>query len=57
MPGLIVVDQIAISVTGYVDLVAVDSDGNITLVECKLASNQEIRRSVIGQIFAYAAGL
>jgi len=42
---------------GYADLVAVDADGVITIVECKLRANPEIRRSVVGQLLAYAAGL
>jgi hypothetical protein len=36
---------------------SVDRDGGITIVECKLAANAEIRRWVIGQAFSYAAGL
>jgi hypothetical protein len=44
--------------TGHsIDIVGVDSEGNITLVECKLASNREIRREVVGQILAYASYL
>jgi hypothetical protein len=35
----------------------VDADGVITIVECKLRANPEIRRSVVGQLLAYAAGL
>ena len=42
---------------GLVDVVAVDHEGSITLVECKLRSNPEIRRQVVGQVLAYAAGL
>jgi hypothetical protein len=42
---------------GYADLVVVDADGVITIVECKLRANPETRRSVVGQLFAYAAGL
>ena len=42
---------------GYVDLVGITSDGDITLIECKLKANPEIRRHVIGQILAYAATL
>jgi hypothetical protein len=42
---------------GAADLVVVDPAGEISIVECKLASNAEIRRKVIGQVFAYAAGL
>jgi hypothetical protein len=42
---------------GITDLLGVDSDGNIYLVECKLASNPEIRRKVLGQVLEYAAFL
>ncbi len=42
---------------GYVDVVGVGADGAITLAECKLKANPEIRRHVIGQILAYASGL
>lgn len=55
--GMVVVDELSVPLIGFVDLTAVDSSGSITLVECKLGSNPEIRRSVVGQIFAYAAGL
>jgi hypothetical protein len=44
-------------VDGYVDLVGVDPGGNITIVECKLRANPETRRTIVGQIFAYASGL
>ncbi|MFD7160942.1 hypothetical protein ACFV9C_40605 [Kribbella sp. NPDC059898] len=49
--------QFAIAGVGVVDLVCTDEFGTITLIECKLARNAEIRRAVIGQIFAYASGL
>jgi hypothetical protein len=52
-----VVRELTVPQVGSVDLVAVGAAGQITLVECKLAANPEIRRSVIGQVFAYAAGL
>jgi hypothetical protein len=42
---------------GYVDVVGVAPDGAITLVECKLRANSEIRRHVVGQVLAYAATL
>lgn len=41
--------------SGYVDIVGISPDGDITLVECKLRANPEIRRHVIGQMMAYAA--
>jgi hypothetical protein len=40
-----------------IDLVAVDSTGAITLVECKLRDNPDFHRDVIGQAFGYAAHL
>jgi hypothetical protein len=42
---------------GRVDVVGVDASGGITIVECKLAANPEIRREVAGQVLAYAGGL
>jgi hypothetical protein len=43
--------------SGSTDLMGVDADGNILIVETKLARNQEIRRKVIGQILEYGASL
>jgi hypothetical protein len=43
--------------SGRTDLVGVDETGSIYIVECKLATNDEIRRKVIGQVFEYAAYL
>ena len=40
-----------------IDVVVVETDGEITLVECKLSTNREIRRQVVGQILEYAAGV
>lgn len=42
---------------GLADIVVVDSMGELTLVECKLASNPQIRREVVGQMFDYASRL
>jgi hypothetical protein len=42
---------------GPADVVIVDTDGSITVVECKLASNADIRRTIIGQVLDYAARL
>ena len=42
---------------GPADIVVVDSTGELTLVECKLASNPQIRREVVGQMFDYASRL
>src|SRR4051794_20567860 len=42
---------------GSVDIVGVAANGAITVVECKLRANPEIRREVVGQVLAYAGGL
>lgn len=55
--GAAVVREMAVPGIGAVDLVAVSGSGEVTLVECKLAKNAEIRRAVVGQILAYASGL
>ena len=34
---------------GYVDLVAFSTQGDMAIIECKLADNPEIKRRVIGQ--------
>lgn len=52
-----VVDEFWIPGVGSVDLLGVGLDGSITLVECKLRKNPEIRREVVGQVLAYAGGL
>ena len=60
LPGensLAVVDEFWISGIGSADLVAVSAAGEITVVECKLKANPEIRREVVGQTLAYAGGL
>jgi hypothetical protein len=45
------------TVAGPIDVCAVDTDGQITVVECKLSSNSERRRMVIGQVIDYASAL
>jgi hypothetical protein len=55
--GAAAVRELTIPGVGSVDLVCVDGEGTVTLVECKLKSNRQIRREVIGQIIAYASGL
>jgi hypothetical protein len=42
---------------GPADVVVLDSEGALTLVECKLAGNPQVRREVIGQILDYASRL
>jgi hypothetical protein len=43
--------------TGYIDILGFTADGNIAIVECKLATNTEIKRKVIGQVLDYGATL
>ena len=42
---------------GPADVCIVGPDGSITVVECKLASNSERRRMVIGQVIDYASAI
>src|SRR4051794_19296494 len=55
--AMAIVRRLQISAATEADLVGVDPSGRITLVECKLRRNREIRREVVGQVFAYAAAL
>lgn len=55
--GAAAVRELHVPGIGYIDLAVVDSDGVVTLVECKLQSNADIHRTVVGQVLAYAAGL
>lgn len=45
------------SAAGPADVVVVDTDGALTLVDCKLATNPQIRREIVGQMFDYASRL
>jgi len=42
---------------GSIDLVGFTAKGDIAVIECKLAANEEIKRKVIGQVFEYGAGI
>ncbi len=60
VPGVtqeaLAVDELPTS-GGPADVCIVDVDGAVTVVECKLASNSERRRMVIGQVIDYAAAI
>ena len=62
LPGLdasrpvVLVHEFPVSTEG-VDLVGVSPTGALTVVEVKLHYNQEMKRTIVGQLFAYAAGL
>ena len=49
--------EVPVRRTGGADVIVVDAGGQIAIVECKKASNDESRREVIGQVFEYAAML
>jgi len=42
---------------GPIDVCVVSRDGSVTVVECKLASNSERRRMVVGQVIDYASAI
>jgi hypothetical protein len=56
-PLILCVKELGLPGSGSTDLVGLDSEGAITIVECKLASNPEAKRKVIGQVLEYAAFL
>lgn len=45
------------TIAGPIDVCAVGRDGSLTVVECKLSSNSEKRRMVLGQVLDYASGI
>lgn len=45
------------STVGPADVLILDSEGSITVVECKLRANAEVRRTVVGQVLDYASRL
>lgn len=51
------VREFGISGVGSIDILAFSPAGDIAIVECKLATNAEIKRKVIGQIMEYASHL
>jgi hypothetical protein len=55
--GAAVATQVNLGNSGFADVIVVEASGEITLVECKLKANPEIRRQVVGQALAYAASL
>ena len=57
---VVMVDEFPVSIGetyGFVDLVGVSAAGSITIVECKLEKNPDIKRRLVGQLIEYAAGL
>lgn len=42
---------------GPIDLIVLNDEGEITIVECKLGSNAEARRKIVGQVLDYASSI
>ena len=42
---------------GYIDIMGFSAEGEIAVIECKLANNPEIKRKAIGQVLEYGAAL
>jgi hypothetical protein len=51
-----VVREFSVSI-GSIDLLAFSEDGDIAIIECKLADNPEVKRKVIGQVLEYGAAI
>jgi len=56
-PFICAIKEFGLPGSGATDLLAFNDIGNIAIVECKLATNPEIKRKVIGQILEYASYL
>lgn len=56
-PLVFAVSEFGLPHAGFTDVLAFSSQGDVAIIECKLAANQEIKRKVIGQILEYAAYL
>lgn len=56
-PLVVAIGEIGLPGSGSTDAIAVTADGDIAMIECKLAANPESKRKVIGQILEYAAYL
>jgi hypothetical protein len=54
---VVAVSEVGLPGSGNTDLICFSSAGDIAVIECKLATNTEIKRKVIGQILEYGAYL
>jgi len=54
---ILVLREVGLPGSGSIDLLGIDNNGNIYIIETKLASNSEVKREVIGQVLEYAAFL
>jgi hypothetical protein len=53
----VIVREVVMPDGGRLDILSVDEDGVISLCECKLATNTDVRRKVVGQILEYGGSL
>lgn len=56
-PLVAAVREMGLPGSGNTDVMAFSASGDIVVVECKLAANQEIKRKVIAQVLEYGAYL
>jgi len=56
-PPVVAVPEFGLPGSGYTDILSFSKNGDIAIIECKLAANSESKRKVIGQIIEYAAYL
>lgn len=56
-PLVVAVKEFGLPGSGNTDLLAFSAQGDIAIIECKLATNPESKRKVIGQVLEYAAYL
>jgi hypothetical protein len=56
-PLVVAVGEFGLPGSGSTDMLAFTADGDVAVIECKLAGNPESKRKVIGQILEYAAFL
>ena len=56
-PLVVAISEFGLPGSGATDVISFSAEGDIALVECKLATNPEIKRKVLGQILEYAAYL
>ncbi len=56
-PLIVAIPEFGLPGSGATDLLAFSADGDMAVIECKLATNSEIKRKVIGQILEYGAYL
>ena len=56
-PLVVAIREFGLPGSGNTDVLSFSADGDIAIIECKLAANPESKRKVIGQILEYGAYL